>query len=191
MNGLTLCKKIKTMNRRELIIERMEELERSGLNCKNCSGTCCTFEANSMLITPLEAVEIFHYLKAQKQLTDELKRKLQKVIKQYRLEPKFDHQKRSYLRKTYTCPFFNHHELGCPLPREIKPYGCLAFNAHHQELKAGEFCYSENDLLMKREFMNGHEVDLNKKIKEEFLLYWEKSPIPNALLEIWEKTTDF
>ena len=177
------------MNRRELLISRMSELEGETLSCKNCPGTCCTFEANSMLITPLEALELINYLKNKNLLHDELKRRLHEVIIQYRLEPKFDNIKRSYLRKTYTCPFFSHNEFGCPLPKEVKPYGCLAFNAHHKELKASEFCYSESDLLTKREILHPEEQTLNDKIKTQLNLFWEKSPIPNAILEIWDKTT--
>ena len=142
-----------------------------------------------MLITPLEALELINYLKNKNLLHDELKRRLHEVIIQYRLEPKFDNIKRSYLRKTYTCPFFSHNEFGCPLPKEVKPYGCLAFNAHHKELKASEFCYSESDLLTKREILHPEEQTLNDKIKTELNLFWEKSPIPNAILEIWDKTT--
>jgi len=141
-----------------------------------------------MLITPIEALELFNYLKSEKLLTDQLKRKLNEVIRQYRLEPKFDNNKRSYLRKTYTCPFFNHHELGCPFPKEVKPYGCLAFNAHHKEIKAREYCYSESDVLLKREMLFSDEENLNWEVKKELKLLWEKSPIPNAILEIWDKT---
>ena len=174
-------------SRREILIDRMNALESKGMGCIGCSGTCCTFEANSMLMTPLEARELFEYLKSENLLTQELKEKLQKNINQFRLEPK-PLKGRSYLRKTYTCPFFNHQELGCPLPREIKPYGCLAFDSHHVELKASEHCYSENDLLMKREELHPEEKQMNDVIRKEFDLYWEKSPIPNAILEIWEKS---
>lgn len=174
-------------HRREILLERMIELEKDGMGCQGCSGTCCTFEANSMLLTPLEASELFDYLKSEHLLTTELKEKLNECVKQYRLEPKYQNA-RSYLRKTYTCPFFGFKELGCPLPREIKPYGCLAFDSHHKELKASEHCYSEKELLLKREKLHPEEEELNKMIAKKYNLLWEKSPIPNALLEIWEKT---
>jgi hypothetical protein len=166
----------------------MNVLESQGMGCIGCPGTCCTFEANSMLITPLEANELFNYLKEENLLTNELKSKLQECIAQYRLEPKYIASKRSYLRKTYTCPFFNHHELGCPLPREIKPYGCLAFDSHHIELKASEHCYSETHILEKRELLHPEEKEMNLRLISGFNLQWEKSPIPNALIEFWEKS---
>lgn len=176
------------MNRREILLNRMNVLESQGMGCVGCPGTCCTFEANSMLITPLEANELFNYLKEENLLTSELKSKLQACVTQYRLEPKYINSKRSYLRKTYTCPFFNHHELGCPLPREIKPYGCLAFDSHHVELKASEHCYSETEILEKRELLHPEEKEMNLRLISEFNLQWEKSPIPNALIEFWEKS---
>jgi len=166
----------------------MEKLEAQGMGCLGCSGVCCTFEANSMLLTPLEAKELFDYLKDAHLLDDELKTKLKENVKQYRLEAKYTHSRRSYLRKTYTCPFFHHQELGCPLPREIKPYGCLAFDSHHKELKASEHCYSEKELLEKREANHPFEIELNEKIQKDFNLLWEKAPIPIAILDLWEKT---
>lgn len=167
----------------------MNELEKVGMGCLGCSGNCCTFEANSMLLTPLEAKELFDYLKIHQMLTPELKEKLRESVQQYRLEPKFNNNRRSYLRKTYTCPFFGFKELGCPLPREVKPYGCLAFDSHHVELKASEHCYSEKELLERREDLHPEEKEMNQKISQEMNLLWEKSPIPNALLEFWEKSS--
>jgi len=139
-----------------------------------------------MLITPLEAKELFDFLKKENMLTGELKDKLTTSTKTYRLLPKYLNQ-RSYLRKTYTCPFFNHQELGCPLPREIKPYGCLAFDSHHPEFKNSEHCYSEIDLLKERESEHHDEEKLNEILRQELGLIWEKAPIPNALLDIWDK----
>lgn len=173
--------------RREILILRMEELESQGMGCLGCSGTCCTFEANSMLLTPLEAIELMGHLKETSQLTLELKEKLERNAAIYRLESKPLNHKRSYLRKTYTCPFFNHKELGCPLPREIKPYGCLAFDSHHKELKASEHCYSEIPLLEERENKHPEEEKINSELREKYNLYWEKSPIPVALLDLWDK----
>jgi hypothetical protein len=175
------------LNRRELLIDHMNDLESRGMGCIGCKGTCCTYEANSMLLTPLEAFELMNYLSQNNLKSDELKQKLEDAVKTYRLEPKYEGSKRSYLRKTYTCPFFGHVELGCPLPREIKPYGCLAFDSHHVELKASEHCYSETEVLEKREEKHPEEKKLNADLKIKFNLLWEKSPIPNALLELWEK----
>lgn len=176
-----------TLNRREILIERMNTLESEGMGCIGCSGKCCTYEANSMLMTPLEAVELMTYLKSNQLMTIELKTRLEENAAKYRLEPKPLIGKRSYLRKTYTCPFFNHQELGCPLPREIKPYGCLAFDSHHVTLKASEHCYSEKELLEQRDALHAEEAEMNEKLRTDYKLYWEKSPIPNALLDLWDK----
>lgn len=165
----------------------MNQLEAQGMGCIGCSGTCCTYEANSMMITPLEAFELGSYLKENQLLSDELKNKIQETIKQYRLEHPPGNGRRSYLRKTYTCPFFNHQELGCPLPREIKPYGCLAFDSHHAELKAGEHCYSEIEILEKREALHQEEKELNEELRKKHQLFWEKTPLPVALIELWDK----
>jgi hypothetical protein len=173
------------MKRRELLMMRMDELESQGMACHGCSGTCCTFEANSMLVTPGEGLEIFTYLKDQNRLTEILRLKLQDCITHYRLLPKFDQSGRSYLRKSYTCPFFHHHELGCSLPKTIKPYGCLAFNSHHKEMKAKEFCFSEINSLSEDETNRREEQEENTQIKKRLNLNWEKSPIPNAVLEFW------
>lgn len=176
-----------SLNRREILIDHMNSLESEGMGCIGCSGKCCTYEANSMLMTPLEAFELITYLKTNHLMTIELKSRLEDAVVKYRLEPKPLVWKRSYLRKTYTCPFFNHQELGCPLPRDIKPYGCLAFDSHHVTLKASEHCYSETELLEKRESLHPEEFELNEKLRVDYKLYWEKSPIPNALLDLWDK----
>lgn len=174
------------INRREILIERMAELEGQGMGCIGCPGTCCTYEANSMMVTPLEAFELMTYLKEKALNTEDLKNKILDTIKKYRLEHPSGNGRRSYLRKTYTCPFFNHQELGCPLPRDIKPYGCLAFDSHHVELKASEHCYSEKDILEKRDGLHPEEKELNDSLKKKFNLYWEKTPLPNALIELWD-----
>lgn len=172
-------------NRREVLIEKMNDLESRGMGCVGCSGNCCTFESNSMMLTPLEAVELISYLSGNNLLNDDLKKRLEESVSKYRLESRPIKKQRSYLRKTYTCPFFTHAELGCPLPREIKPYGCLAFDSHHPDLKASEHCYSEISLLEKREELHPEEKEMNEKLQVQYSLYWEKSPIPVALLDLW------
>lgn len=137
-----------------------------------------------MLLTPIEAFELYDYLVKENLLTTEFIQKLEACAKEYRLEAKYKGS-RSYLRKTYTCPFFGFKELGCPLPREVKPYGCLAFDSHHPTEKAGAHCYSEIEILEKREALHGNsEIELNRNVSERFKLLWEKAPIPVALLEL-------
>lgn len=179
---------MQTDSRRKILIEAMTELEAQGVSCMGCSGTCCTYEANSMMVSPLEAVELQIYLKAHALFNDELKEKLFQTTKQYRLDHFSGNGKRSFVRKTYTCPFFNHTELGCPLPREIKPYGCLAFNAHKKENKASpESCFSNELLQEKRAKEYDWEEKKNEELKAEYKIYWDKSPLPTALLDIWDR----
>lgn len=130
-----------------------------------------------MMITPIEAMDLMQYLREQSLLTPELWQKCQATIKQYRLGLGVGNGKRSFLRRTYTCPFFAGAEFGCPLPREIKPYGCLAFNSHHPTLKASEHCFSDTALL----------EELPSASATEFpQLNWEKLSIPEAIIACWE-----
>lgn len=165
----------------------MKVQEAAGVSCLGCSGTCCTYEANSMMVTPVEAWDLFQYLTENNLLSEELKVKCEETVKKFRLDQMVSTGKRSFLRRTYTCPFFNHTELGCPLPREVKPYGCLAFNTHHEVIKTAEFCFSDRELLQDREKLDALEKDMNEKIALEFGLSWEKTPLPIALLDFWKK----
>lgn len=139
-----------------------------------------------MMVTPVEAFELYTYLKDNGQFNDELKVRLEETVSKYRLDQGLGNGRRSYLRRTYTCPFFNHKELGCPIPREVKPFGCIAFNSHDVEKKAGEFCYSEKDVLEKRELVDAEEAKLNEELKTEYKLYWDKVPMPVALLDFFK-----
>lgn len=168
--------------RRQILLDEMERAEASGISCKGCAGTCCTYEANSMMVTPLEAVELMTYLRDNNWMNETLRSKLEETVRTYRLDHAPGNGKRSYLRKTYTCSFFGFQELGCPLPREVKPYGCLAFNTHHAELKAGEHCYSDKELLEKLVFEKE-----NEEVKSKFGIFWDKSPLPTALLDLWNR----
>lgn len=160
----------------------MTKAEGTGVSCAGCPGTCCTFEANSMMVTPHEAVDLFTWLREEGKLTPELREKLERTVRDYRLDHAPGNGKRSFLRKTYTCTFFNFTELGCPLPREVKPYGCLAFNSHHPEEKAGSHCYSDKNLLENLDF-----PELDQELKKSWGIFWDKSPLPTALLDLWSK----
>ena len=163
----------------------MDADEAQGMSCMGCSGTCCTYEANSMMVTPLESLELLSYLKTNFMLDETLHSKLEETVRTYRLDHAPGNGKRSYLRKTYTCSFFGFKELGCPLPREVKPYGCLAFNSHHKEEKAGAHCYSDKELLEKVVF-----DEKNEELKKKYSITWDKSPLPTALLDLWERDID-
>lgn len=141
-----------------------------------------------MMITPWEAAELKLYLESLDAFTPELKKRMEETVTKFRLDAFTGNGKRSFIRRSYTCPFFNHKELGCPLPREVKPYGCLAFNAHHEKEKASEHCYSEKNLLEARENQyRDWEVLVNERLRTKFQLYWEKISLPQALLDIWDK----
>lgn len=135
-----------------------------------------------MMVTPLEALELASYLRRNNWMDETLRTRLSETVKTYRLDHAPGNGKRSYLRKTYTCTFFGFKELGCPLPREVKPYGCLAFNTHDKEKKADANCYSDVSLLEKLVF-----DEKNEALKKKYGIFWDKSPLPSALLDIWDK----
>lgn len=154
----------------------------------NCRGRCCTFEANSVQITPLETLEIYRSLEESNRWNEELKKRLEQTIKDYRLDYDIPTTRGLSLRKTYTCPFFNHGPKGCSLDREIKPYGCLGFNPLKEGNLNGENCGQNNALLEKREQKhNLHETELNQQIANALGLEWKKLPIPMALLDFDRK----
>ena len=60
---------MQTDSRRKILINAMTDFESQGVSCVGCSGTCCTYEANSMMVSPLEAVELHIYLSQNHYLT--------------------------------------------------------------------------------------------------------------------------
>lgn len=138
-----------------------------------------------MMVTPIEAYDLYLYLKHAGQFNSELKTRLKETVSKFRLDHGLGNGKRSFLRRTYTCPFFNHGELGCPIPREHKPYGCIAFNSHHVANKADENCFSEIKMLEEREKLDSQEITLNEEIKLKYALFWDKVPMPVALLDFF------
>lgn len=178
-------------SRRDILISSMSTLEKSGIHCANCPGTCCTSEANSMMITPLESLEILNSLVPRLLIPDEKEKlitALKKSIVLYRLDKEIYTGKKNSqtLRRNYTCPFFNNGSLGCSLSRKSKPYGCLAFNPKTNN-DNGKTCSSQTELLETRlaEFQT-YEDQLNFQIKTELKLNWEKQNIPMAVLEMIE-----
>jgi hypothetical protein len=169
------------MNRRKLLLEAMTGLENKNITCRDCTGKCCTFNANSMRMTALETEDLYNYLISNSLWTDALKEKLKACIVEYRLDVEIPTKGGTSFRRTYTCPFFKQESFGCPLPPEVKPYGCLAFNAIGSGVKDGENCASDLDLLKDRE--SSQEESENSELKEKHGYYWDKLPIPMALLE--------
>jgi hypothetical protein len=175
--------------RRKLLIDEMEGLTNKKIHCFNCSGTCCTFSANSMQITPIEAFEILISLEVTEDNLPELKAELQKNIQNYRLDHEIFLGKKinSILRKTYTCPFFVAGPKGCTIKKELKPYGCLGFNPRIENDNGGQ-CLSNTELLEARENVEiKNEDTANAFLKQELQLDWVKLEIPKAVLALIEK----
>ena len=179
-------------DRRAALINEMLLLEGKTIHCFTCPGTCCTGQANSMQITPIEALEILKGLEADSFSEDDrekLKNTLKNTVAKYRLNVEIYTGKRNSqtLRKNYTCPFFNNGSLGCGLSRSSKPYGCLGFNPK-QEKDNGQSCSSNLDLLSEREKKFKTTEDMaNQEISRQFNLSWDKQNIPQALLDIMDR----
>lgn len=179
-------------DRRATLINEMQLLEGKTIHCFSCPGTCCTSQANSMQVTPIEALEILKGLEVDsfnegERLT--LKNKLKEAINGHRLNVEIYTGKRNSqtLRKNYTCPFFNNGSLGCGLSRSSKPYGCLGFNPKQAE-DNGQSCSSNIELLKERDntFLKLEEA-ANNEIRKQFNLTWIKQNIPQALLDIMDR----
>lgn len=175
--------------RRLPLTKSMKELGEDGINCHQCEGTCCTFVSNSMMISPLEAYDLVSYLVKQNGINKELIEKLEENIDRYRLT--FFYQtkaSRSYVRHTYTCPFFASPPKGCSIGRQSKPYGCLAFNPKAKNQLQGGECYTSASDLEARESANGKdEIKLNDYLKKELSIDWSKAPIPLGVLDMIKK----
>lgn len=159
---------------REELTKKMDDLKKVEAHCMGCISNCCTFEYNSMQVTINEAYDLYLYLKENNLITDNLVAKLNETIKRYRLDKEIpSNGKKSYVRRTYTCPFFL--DPGCSIPNHAKPFGCLAYNPTKSDIKNGVsegYCFSEQKLLENESLY----------LDQLFNFDWEKKPIPNALL---------
>lgn len=175
--------------RRAPLLGAMAALGNQNIGCANCSGVCCTAIANSMQVTPVELFDVVELLQERQAFTPALKQGLQDCVRKYRLDVEVGHGRRT-LRKTYTCPFYTPGPTGCGLNRTHKPYGCLAFNARKPHVTEGEDCGSDSDQLQAREDLFETEERDNERLRVAWKLYWEKAPLPLALLEVWDRVTD-
>lgn len=176
-------------DRRFALIKEMELLEGKTIHCFTCPGTCCTSQANSMQITPIEALEILQSLHIDQFDNSQMiafKERMSSTVTGYRLNVEIYTGKKnsSALRKNYTCPFFNNGSLGCGLSRSSKPYGCLGFNPKTSD-DNGKSCSSNIEVLEDREhsFQSKEDV-VNAEIRKELKLPWIKQNIPQALLDV-------
>lgn len=170
-------------NRRETINSAMTDDINSGRDCASCVGHCCTFEHNSMQVTPLEALDAFQYLKEKGRVNEELVESLEECVKNFRLDKEMITQGPNTLRRYYTCPFYKREALGCSLDRDSKPYGCLAFNPKEKNVSEPGHCKSELSVLEAQNIKFGKtQDDLNRFLTSELNIYWKKMNLPNALL---------
>ena len=174
-------------NRRKILLQNMEKLEKQGISCAGCSGPCCTFIANSMEITLLEALDLLSYLESENRLTQETYEQWLTTIKNNRLDvPPPGSGKKNFLRRTYTCPFFAEGEKGCTISPEFKPYGCLGFNPI-PEGKQGTDCTQKNTIMKERERdFETFEERANLQLAKELALTLEKKSVPLILKELVE-----
>ncbi|EPZ51843.1 hypothetical protein M902_1795 [Bacteriovorax sp. BAL6_X] len=181
--GLAPAKK-----RRELLVDQMFANEASGLDCLNCTGRCCTFEANSMQMTSVEALEAMAVLEEKNLLNDETKKRLEDCISEFRLDKYIQIGPGEYFRKSYTCPFYFYPSFGCGLGVDHKPYGCIAFNPCEASQEDGGNCQSDLDIQEKRNLQFEKTEDLaDKYLFEQYKISQLKEPIPIKLLEVWKK----
>jgi len=168
--------------RRQDLMEDMIARAEQGHHCAACSGVCCTFVANSMKISPVEARDLRLYLEQEERWTPELLQELQSIVTRFRLDREVGDGRRS-LRKTYTCPFYRPGPKGCSISRKHKPYGCLAFSPRAAGLTEGGNCASAQNLLENRAKRFPGEEPENLRLKALWNWDQETLPIPLALLQ--------
>ncbi|CAM2006508.1 hypothetical protein [Acanthopleuribacter pedis] len=187
--GAALAEGPDALKRRAGLVAAMAAHEQDGVDCSACSGVCCTFVANSMQTTPLETYDLLVWLQAQQRIDADLVAHLKETVRRYRLDaPDPGDGRRSFVRRTYTCPFFKRDKLGCTISRQAKPYGCLGFNPFKAGQVEGGECRSQIDLLERREAeFAAREVVADQVLRRGLALDWEKKPMPVALLEFIDK----
>ena len=173
-------------DRRRPLLEEMQRLAQAGFGCQSCSGPCCTYVGNSMKVTPSETFELYSFLKDSGLWNQELELRLKNTVERFRLDSELSDGRRSFLRKTYTCPFYKDRSLGCSIAIEYKPFGCLGFNAGRVGEDSGDSCRSNLPLLSDHE-KHLHENNLSAVFGDELgEISWEKLYLPVALLEFFK-----
>jgi hypothetical protein len=171
--------------RRNFLIHAMNALNDENINCYSCTGLCCTFESNSMQVTPQEALDVVLLLYKQNRINQELIDALKENIRKYRLDKEISTGKNSTFRRYYTCPFYQPGEKGCTLTKEDKPYGCLGYNAKKEGARNQNQCGSDFKLLEAQDASNVDD-SIAQKLQDELKLSWTKLPLPVALLDLLE-----
>jgi Fe-S-cluster containining protein len=170
---------MKNVQRRKILLDAQTN------RCGSCEGFCCTYQSNSMKVTPVEALDMIEYLKENDRWNEETIESLKKTIEEFRLDKVIALKRGQDLRRTYTCPFFTGDKLGCSIAPEYKPYGCLAFNPTEDGISEWGKCNSQVEILKERE--NIDEDQYNDYLRQFYHLHWQKEPIPIALLDFWNK----
>ncbi len=170
--------------RRAEFLQLMDELNSSDHSCQSCSGHCCTYLYNSMQVSPLEALDVYFYLRDQNRIDQGLVDDLKYTVNKYRLSYEIHTGKNSEFRRSYTCPFFKEHSLGCSIAPEYKPYGCLAFNPKEAHVSEEGRCGTYLKEYLKRDSRNKEEDQINQELISTLSLYWSKRNLPCALLDI-------
>ena len=175
--------------RRYALLQEMQVGEAKGIDCSRCAGTCCTFVANSMRVTPLETYDLWLFLKRSNRWNSATRQQLLHTVDRFRLsQPIPGNGRRRYGRRTYTCSFFNNQVKGCSIAPEYKPYGCLGFNPNiPAQLNGG-------DCGLQRRFSSqtptALEQNANAQIKSILKFDEETKTIPEGLLAAWGKDSD-
>jgi hypothetical protein len=167
---------------RNKLVSRMQELDSKKINCMNCSGVCCTKARNSMMVTPVEAFDLYFFLEENIKDKETLWKNIEQSIVDFGLDREI-YVKNKLMRKNYTCPLFKFESFGCPIDPHLKPFGCLGYNAFKEGVKEGENCSSETELLEVVDLEISQELsELNQKLKGHLKLDFDKLPIPKALI---------
>lgn len=167
--------------RRLPLMNEMQALGARGVHCGTCVGTCCTFVANSMRISPEEALDLVTYLHGMGQSKASLTQSMLDTVTRFGLDrPVLGTGSRELSRRRYTCPFYDGGRLGCTVARDHKPYGCLAFNPRKAGIQDGEDCGSDDLLLEDRR-------RLAVSVTRDPRFAWDKLPIPLAVLAVLAK----
>lgn len=174
---------VSAKQRREMLNKHMAQKIEQQLDCFSCVGHCCTYEHNSMRVTPIEAMDILDYLATNKRIDQKLIEELESCVKDFRLDKEILIGKNQELRRYYTCPFYKKEKLGCTIGKHNKPYGCLAFNPNEEKVTRPGHCGSDQSILESNALkFSEYEKAENEKLKAQHKIYWDKKDIPSALL---------
>ena len=170
---------------RSVLIEKMSSNRTQEISCKGCPGTCCTYQSNSMKVTPLEALDLYFYLLKFDRLNTEFRERMVNNISEFRLDKDLSHGKNFSLRRYYTCPLFLNKELGCSIDNDHKPFGCLGFEPQQKSEQWNlRQCRSDQDIL--ENSLEKESSEINFALKEELKLNWAKTTISQAILSIMD-----